>query len=227
MRKSPYFAMSVLLTALGAHAADLTGTTPSPIGASTTTSGSTSTPYSNTGVNTQTGANASATSRDAPPDTNLPVAPPLQSTAPTESPSTTPGSTTATGNSGTANGKSTGTPRMRSNAGTTSTTSTTTGTAPDNTRINQRDRDNQTLTPGDQANTKEDISTTSSIRQALMKSDLSTIARNIKIMTNNGRVTLRGPVKTAAEKARIESLARTAAGATTVDNQLDVKATTY
>ena len=60
-----------------------------------------------------------------------------------------------------------------------------------------------------------------------MKSDMSTTARNIKIITSNGRVTLRGPVKTQAEKSRIEALAKSAAGANAVDNQLDVKATTY
>jgi len=79
----------------------------------------------------------------------------------------------------------------------------------------------------DQSNTRADISTTSAVRQALVKSDLSTSARNIKVITANGRVTLRGPVKSEAEKEWIEALARAAAGSNTIDNQLDVKAITY
>lgn len=101
------------------------------------------------------------------------------------------------------------------------------GAAPDNTAINQRDRNGTTLTPANQSNSRADVSTTSAVRQALVKSNLSTTARNIKIITANGRVTLRGPVKTEEEKARIEAVARSAAGSNAVDNQLDVKATTY
>src|SRR5687768_13853172 len=67
----------------------------------------------------------------------------------------------------------------------------------DNTDRNKRDRDNATLTPGDQGNTKEDIEVTRQIRRALMKDkSLSTTAKNIKIITKDGAVTLRGPVKT-------------------------------
>jgi len=79
----------------------------------------------------------------------------------------------------------------------------------------------------DQSNTRADVSTISAVRQALVKSDLSTSARNIKVITANGRVTLRGPVKSEAEKELIEALARAAAGSNTIDNQLDVKAITY
>ena len=65
---------------------------------------------------------------------------------------------------------------------------------------------------------------TQTIRQALMKdSELSTTAKNIKIITANGQVTLRGPVKTAQEKARIDQLAKSAAGSARIDDQLDVK----
>jgi len=48
-------------------------------------------------------------------------------------------------------------------------------------------------------------------------------AKNIKIITANGHVTLRGPVKTAQEKAKIDQLAKSAAGGAQIDNQLDVK----
>ena len=97
-------------------------------------------------------------------------------------------------------------------------------TKPDNTAINERDRSRETQTSGDQSNNSADLKTTQAIRQALMKdSELSTTAKNIKIITNNGQVTLRGPVKNAQEKAKIDQLARSAAGGAKIDDQLDVK----
>src|SRR5678815_3244984 len=97
-------------------------------------------------------------------------------------------------------------------------------TKPDNTATNERDRSGETKTSGDQSNSSADLKTTQAIRQALMKdSELSTTAKNIKIITNNGQVTLRGPVKNAQEKAKIDQLARSAAGGAQIDNQLDVK----
>ena len=59
---------------------------------------------------------------------------------------------------------------------------------------------------------------------ALMKDgQLSTTAKNIKVITANGQVTLRGPVKTAQEKAKIDQLAKSAAGGAKINNELDVK----
>jgi len=49
-------------------------------------------------------------------------------------------------------------------------------------------------------------------------------AKNVKIITAGGQVTLRGPVNSAEEKMKIEALAKTAAGDAKVDNQLEVKA---
>ncbi len=95
---------------------------------------------------------------------------------------------------------------------------------PDNTATNERDRSGETKTSGDQSNSSADLKTTQAIRQALMKDgELSTAAKNIKVITSNGRVTLRGPVKTAQEKAKIDRLAKSAAGGAQIDNQLDVK----
>jgi hyperosmotically inducible periplasmic protein len=95
---------------------------------------------------------------------------------------------------------------------------------PDNTAINERDRSGETKTSGDQANSSADLKTTQAIRQALMKDgELSMTAKNIKVITANGHVTLRGPVKTAQEKAKIDQLAKSAAGGAQIDNQLDVK----
>ena len=53
--------------------------------------------------------------------------------------------------------------------------------------------------------------------------ELSMTAKNIKIITDNGQVTLRGPVKNAQEKAKIDQLARSAAGGAKIVDQLDVK----
>ena len=97
-------------------------------------------------------------------------------------------------------------------------------TKPDNTAINERDRSRETQTSGDQSNSSADLKITQTIRQALMKdSELSTTAKNVKIITNNGQVTLRGPVKTAQEKAKIDQLAKSAAGGAKIDDQLEVK----
>jgi len=95
---------------------------------------------------------------------------------------------------------------------------------PDNTATNERDRSGETKTSGDQSNSSADLKTTQAIRQALMKDgELSMTAKNIKIITANGHVTLRGPVKTAQEKAKIDQLAKSAGWRCQIDNQLDVK----
>ena len=97
-------------------------------------------------------------------------------------------------------------------------------TKPDNTATNQRDRSGKTLTSGDQSNSSGDLKITQAIRQAIMKdSGLSATAKNIKIITTNGQVTLRGPVKTAQEKSKIDQLARSSAGGAQINDQLDVK----
>lgn len=93
----------------------------------------------------------------------------------------------------------------------------------DNTAKNERDRSTETLTPGDQSNTPADLAITRSIRQAVVKDESLTLtAKNVKIITDGGRVTLRGPVNSAEEKSKIEQLAKKAAGETKVDNQLEV-----
>jgi hyperosmotically inducible protein len=95
----------------------------------------------------------------------------------------------------------------------------------DNTGKNERDRDHQTLTPGDQSERPENTKMTQLIRQAIMKDkSLTMTAKNIKIITADSKVTLRGPVNTAEEKARINAIAKANAGQVPVDNQLEVKA---
>ena len=95
----------------------------------------------------------------------------------------------------------------------------------DNSAKNERDRDKKTLTPGDQSETPEDRKLTQTIRQAVMKDkSLTMTAKNVKIITAQGKVTLRGPVQSAEEKTKINDLAKAAAGVVPVDNQLEVKA---
>ena len=99
-------------------------------------------------------------------------------------------------------------------------------TKPDNTVTNDRDRSGETKTSGDQSNSSADLKITQAIRQALMKDrELSTTAKDIKVITANGQVTLRGPVKTAQEKAKIDQIAKSAAGGARIDDQLEVKGT--
>ena len=101
-----------------------------------------------------------------------------------------------------------------------------TGTNVDNSAKNVRDRNNTTLTPGDQGTSDADRQITQKVRQMVVSStnDYSMTAKNIKIITDNGKVTLRGPVKTDAEKSGIESIAKNVAGDANVDDQLEVKA---
>jgi hyperosmotically inducible protein len=95
---------------------------------------------------------------------------------------------------------------------------------PDNTAKNQRDRSSQTKTSGNQSNSPADLKITAAIRRALMKDGgLSMTAKNIKIITADGLVTLRGPVKTAEEKTKIDQLAKSAAPGAKIDDQLEVK----
>jgi hyperosmotically inducible protein len=97
--------------------------------------------------------------------------------------------------------------------------------AADNTRKNERDRSGETMTSGDQSNSPEDVKITADIRRAVVgDNSLSMTAKNVKIITANGTVTLRGPVKNDAEKTKIAELAQSAAGNAKIDNQLEVKA---
>ena len=94
----------------------------------------------------------------------------------------------------------------------------------DNTARNVRDRNNNTLTPLDQGNSKSDTSMTAQIRKGIMARDnMSVNAKNVKIMTIDGRVTLRGPVDSAEEKTRIGEIANSIARMENVSNQLEVK----
>ncbi len=95
---------------------------------------------------------------------------------------------------------------------------------PDNTGINDRDRSGNTKTSEDQSNRPEDLKVTQNIRKALLDDNsLSTAAKNVKVITADGQVTLRGPVDSAAEKVKVEKLAKEKAGTLKVVNKIDVK----
>jgi hyperosmotically inducible protein len=96
--------------------------------------------------------------------------------------------------------------------------------APDNTGRNVRDRGGATLTPGDQSESEADRTLTQQIRKAVVADEsLSTMAKNIKIITVDGLVTLRGPVQSLHEKATIAAKAQEFVGVNKIDNQLEVK----
>jgi osmotically-inducible protein OsmY len=103
------------------------------------------------------------------------------------------------------------------------TTSDAAQSAPDNSGRNKRDRGGDTLTLGDQGNSQQDVDLTKRIRQQVVKDDqLSTMAHNVKIITMNGVVTLRGPVKTPDEKQRVVAMAEKIAGQGHVKDHLEV-----
>ena len=99
----------------------------------------------------------------------------------------------------------------------------TTAVAPDNSGRNERDRNDATKTPGDQSESEADRTISQNIRKAVTADDsLSTNGKNVKIITVDGVVTLRGPVKSEAEKTSIASKAKQIAGVKNVENQLEI-----
>jgi len=97
-------------------------------------------------------------------------------------------------------------------------------TAPDNTGINTRDREGTNPTPLDQGNDTQDLELTRKIRQNIMAdSSLSFDAKNIKVITTGGKVTLRGTVSSKREMEDIASIAEKFTSAEKVTNQLEVK----
>jgi len=93
----------------------------------------------------------------------------------------------------------------------------------DNTAVNARDRAANAKTPIDQNENRKDIDITANIRKQVVDTKMSVNAQNVKIITQDGKVTLRGPVKTADEKKQIEDIAHDVAGADSVDSQLEVE----
>jgi hyperosmotically inducible periplasmic protein len=94
---------------------------------------------------------------------------------------------------------------------------------PDNSRHNVRGRNEATKTPENQSENEVDRTISQNIRDVLRADDsLSPNAKNVKIITNQGMVTLRGPVKNEKEKNAIEAKAKGMTGVKSVDNQLEI-----
>jgi hyperosmotically inducible protein len=97
-------------------------------------------------------------------------------------------------------------------------------TKPDNTKNNAADRSTGAPTADTAKNDKSDRQTMQEIRKAIMSDkSLSTDAHNVKVIAQNGKVTLRGPVRSEDERTVVEAAATKVAGAGNVDNQMTVK----
>ena len=95
--------------------------------------------------------------------------------------------------------------------------------APDNTKVNARDRQPNAKTADQQSNARSDVDVTRRIRRAIVADkSLSTAAHNVKVITRAGKVTLKGPVRSAAEKQKVEAKAAEVAGAANVTSQVSV-----
>jgi len=167
----------------------------------------------------------------------------LMGCEPVDTTRSVPVDTTTNGTPTTTNGAP-----MNSGAPTTTTTTTTDGTTPatipdgttprtttpdgnvtrpvepDNTAKNQRDANTDlTKTPIDQDENQADINRTAEIRKRIIDTpDMSINARNVKIITSQGKVTLRGPVNSEAERDLVVKIAKDVAGEANVDNQVEV-----
>ena len=98
-------------------------------------------------------------------------------------------------------------------------------TAADNTKRNSSEQNKNTETAEKQSNSKDDLALTQKIRQAVMKDgSLSMNAKNVKIIAQDGKITLKGPVDSQQEKDTIAAKAGEIAGKDEVENQLEVKA---
>ena len=94
----------------------------------------------------------------------------------------------------------------------------------DNTKVNQRDQNANEPTADQQKDNRSDRDITQQIRRAIVKDkSLSTYAHNAKIITQNGQVTLKGPVRSDDEKKTIEAKAAEVAGEDKVTSELEVK----
>lgn len=95
---------------------------------------------------------------------------------------------------------------------------------PDNTKVNKRDRAKEAPTADQQKENKSDRELTRDIRKAVVADkSLSTYAHNVKIIAQNGTVTLKGPVHTEEEKKAIVAKATEVVGASNVKDEITVK----
>jgi hyperosmotically inducible periplasmic protein len=98
------------------------------------------------------------------------------------------------------------------------------GTAPDDTKVNQRDRNPNEPTADRQKENRSDREITQQIRKAIVNDkSLSSYGHNVKVITQNGQVMLKGPVRSDEEKRAIEAKAAEIAGENKVTSELDIK----
>ena len=96
-------------------------------------------------------------------------------------------------------------------------------TQPDNTKLNQRDRQPGEPTADQQKEDSSDRDLAKQIRQSFVHDkSLSTYAHNVKVIAEGGKVTLKGPVHSEEERNALGAKAAEIAGASNVNNQLDV-----
>ena len=95
--------------------------------------------------------------------------------------------------------------------------------APDNTKVNERDVKKSEPTAGQQHNDRSDLDITQQIRKSIMADkSLSTYGHNVKVISQDGKVTLKGPVRSSKEKASIETKAAEVVGQHNVTSELAV-----
>jgi osmotically-inducible protein OsmY len=99
-----------------------------------------------------------------------------------------------------------------------------TSTPADNTKVNSRDRKTGAVTAGQQKENQGDRELTANIRKALMDNkELSTYAHNLKVVSRDGMVTVKGPVRSQEEKKTVESIATEIAGTGKVKSMISVQ----
>jgi hyperosmotically inducible periplasmic protein len=96
-------------------------------------------------------------------------------------------------------------------------------TAGDNSKVNQRDQSASEPTADQQKNNQSDLEITKEIRRSLTKDkSLSTYAQNVKVIAQNGKVTLKGPVRSNNEKATVVAKAAQVAGEANINDEMTV-----
>lgn len=94
---------------------------------------------------------------------------------------------------------------------------------PDNSAVNKPREEANAIVADDASSKKTDVELTAAIRKALVdEKDLSTYAKNVKIIVKDHAVHLAGPVRTDAEKKAVEQIAATQAGTANVTSELSV-----
>jgi len=167
-------------------------------------------------------AGCDSTARTSKNSSTGPTAAPVPSTSSTAVPSTAGTYGAPAVNSATPPGSATA-PASTDTTGSAGPTTVQKPVLPDNTAVNERDRETSAKTPIDQKETQRDVNITAEIRkQVLDHKDMSVNARNVKIITADGKVTLRGPVNSKEERDVIDGIAKSVAGKENVEDQIEV-----